>query len=821
MTISINNLNDNSPSFTSSATFTKDENQTAIGTVEATDADGDTVTYSVSGTDASAVSINASSGVLTFNSAPDHETKTSYAITVTASDGTNTTDQSVIIEITDLNDSGPVFTIASSQNVNEQDFLPNFQSWSDYSVVTVTATDDVGDQDNDITYEIPTSGDARWFQLTGSNLHLKDSTDYENPQDLNDDNIYEFDITATNSIGSTVLSLSIAINNLDDEAPTCTNSSKIVTPDEEVQGFVIDVSEQLTSCSDADGFGYSVDLSENGNSVTVEASLSAVFDEIEQTITINVPDEENKLAGWTEPISLPNYSAVGRYTLYLDLIDTGGNSSNIQIDVIPQDLNDEAPGDTTSALNINLTEHPGPEPADWSTASTPLRYIATCVRDYDLLHDYTDITASISGTDASAFEIAPITSAVWLAYGTQNEDCSRTDQYVGRTFLIQPIEHQDYETNATNSYQLSLDVTDGTNSKQIPLTINVLNQDGVWDSSTSFYRGLQFRGHYAENETRVFNKNYQWDINQPWGIGTIVVPDPFASTTTKIIQISGLSDEQSVSSAWGEVQEMMAYLLIGIDDGGQYLEFKYHQFAATSPAASYGFTAKTYLVDENSNNSYESAWGIYVDFQGIANTAYGSSAFRVFLVDIDGTDVVDLMTHPDTTVSWNYNNNTFTTGAPNRDGYRVSWDSYNGTRDDLNVYWSIVTTTFMPDSLPDTDEIYMLITDPLRWLNDYKIGNPFRIYDENLSEAEQIKTSFALNDSDSAKSTQIYLPCNTSDWGFGAGSTDKIQNEVYPDEWSSSGAPLTIDYTSNTQSPECRGQYNGFGWNETGLDQNN
>ena len=172
--------------------------------------------------------------------------------------------QSVIIEITDLNDSGPVFTIASSQNVNEQDFLPNFQSWSDYSVVTVTATDDVGDQDNDITYEIPTSGDARWFQLTGSNLHLKDSTDYENPQDLNDDNIYEFDITATNSIGSTVLSLSIAINNLDDEAPTCTNSSKIVTPDEEVQGFVIDVSEQLTSCSDADGFGYSVDLSENG-----------------------------------------------------------------------------------------------------------------------------------------------------------------------------------------------------------------------------------------------------------------------------------------------------------------------------------------------------------------------------------------------------------------------------------------------------------------------------------------------------------------------------------------------------------------------------
>ena len=65
------------------------ENQTAIGTVTATDADGDTFNYSLSGTDASSMSINSSSGVLTFNSAPDYETKSSYSATVTASDGTN------------------------------------------------------------------------------------------------------------------------------------------------------------------------------------------------------------------------------------------------------------------------------------------------------------------------------------------------------------------------------------------------------------------------------------------------------------------------------------------------------------------------------------------------------------------------------------------------------------------------------------------------------------------------------------------------------------------------------------------------------------
>ena len=46
--------NDNSPVFTSSSTFTAEENQLSIGTV-VHDADSDPLTYSVSGTDASAL----------------------------------------------------------------------------------------------------------------------------------------------------------------------------------------------------------------------------------------------------------------------------------------------------------------------------------------------------------------------------------------------------------------------------------------------------------------------------------------------------------------------------------------------------------------------------------------------------------------------------------------------------------------------------------------------------------------------------------------------------------------------------------------------
>ena len=51
ITVNVQNLNDNTPQITSSAIFTANENQTAIGTVIATDADGNlnNLTYSVSG----------------------------------------------------------------------------------------------------------------------------------------------------------------------------------------------------------------------------------------------------------------------------------------------------------------------------------------------------------------------------------------------------------------------------------------------------------------------------------------------------------------------------------------------------------------------------------------------------------------------------------------------------------------------------------------------------------------------------------------------------------------------------------------------------
>ncbi len=66
------------PEFTSAASFSAPENETDVGTVRATDEDaGDTVSYAITGgADQARFDIDASSGILTFKDAPDHENPT-------------------------------------------------------------------------------------------------------------------------------------------------------------------------------------------------------------------------------------------------------------------------------------------------------------------------------------------------------------------------------------------------------------------------------------------------------------------------------------------------------------------------------------------------------------------------------------------------------------------------------------------------------------------------------------------------------------------------------------------------------------------------
>ncbi|MDE0685228.1 MAG: cadherin domain-containing protein, partial [Candidatus Poribacteria bacterium] len=104
-------MTNNPPVFTDGDSTTRSvaENTEAgqnIGTaVGATDADSDTLTYSLGGTDADAFDIVSTSGQLQTKAALDYETQTSYTVTVTAYDGNSGGDRiTVTIDVTDVVD---------------------------------------------------------------------------------------------------------------------------------------------------------------------------------------------------------------------------------------------------------------------------------------------------------------------------------------------------------------------------------------------------------------------------------------------------------------------------------------------------------------------------------------------------------------------------------------------------------------------------------------------------------------------------------------------------------------------------------------------
>jgi len=137
------------------------ENGTAVTTVTATDADaGATLTYSITGgADAAKFTINSTTGVLSFVSAPDAESPTDaggnnvYDVQVQVSDGTNTDSQDIAVTVTNVNDNAPVITsngggASASVSVAENSTV----------VTTVTATD--ADAGSSLIYSIAGGADA-------------------------------------------------------------------------------------------------------------------------------------------------------------------------------------------------------------------------------------------------------------------------------------------------------------------------------------------------------------------------------------------------------------------------------------------------------------------------------------------------------------------------------------------------------------------------------------------------------------------------------------------------------------------------------------
>jgi len=221
------NVNSYNPTFTSSNAISISENNIALTTVTATDADVpvQTLTYSVTGNaDSNLFSINPVTGELVFVAAPNYEIPTDagldniYNITVQVSDGVVAVTQDLAVTITPANDNNPVITSNNTISISE----------NTAAVATVTATDaDIPAQP--MNYSIAGGADAARFNInsTTGELTFTAAPDFEIPTDAGIDNIYNVTVQVSDGELVSTQEIAVTINGVNDNAPVITSNGNI------------------------------------------------------------------------------------------------------------------------------------------------------------------------------------------------------------------------------------------------------------------------------------------------------------------------------------------------------------------------------------------------------------------------------------------------------------------------------------------------------------------------------------------------------------------------------------------------------------------
>ncbi|MET0394632.1 MAG: cadherin domain-containing protein, partial [Chitinophagaceae bacterium] len=198
------------------------ENTTAVTTVAATDETGGSVSYNITGgADAAKFSINNSTGVLSFITAPDFEapedagTNNVYEVTVQATNGTLTDVQTIAVTITDVADAAVLaitsYAGAASATVNVAE--------NQTLVTTVTAT--YSDPAGVITFSLVGHDDDSYFTVntTTGELSFVNAPDFERPSDPDENNMYMVTVEASVGGLTAVQRFKVRVTNVNDNAP--------------------------------------------------------------------------------------------------------------------------------------------------------------------------------------------------------------------------------------------------------------------------------------------------------------------------------------------------------------------------------------------------------------------------------------------------------------------------------------------------------------------------------------------------------------------------------------------------------------------------
>ncbi len=409
VTINVTDVDENrSPVFASASTTRSVAENTGSGVnigapVSASDADNDSLIYTLGGTDAASFEINSTNGQLRTKGALDYETKRTYSVTVTASDGKLSDSITVTINVTDVDENNaPVFASANTTRSVAENTGSGVNIGN-----AVSATDPDND---DLTYTLGGT-DAASFEINSTNgqLRTKDALNYETKR--------TYSVTVTASDGKLSDSITVTIN---------------VTDVDENRSPVFASASTTRSVAENTGSGVNI-----GNTVSATDP-----DNDDLTYTLDGTDASAfnivSSSGQLKTKAALNYENKDSYSVTISVSDGNGGSDSITVSINISDVNDPPKFTDGSSTSRSVEE----EVETDTNIGTP---IAATDEDGDTLTYY------MTGDDSNSLSIH-----------------TGTGQLKTKDLL-------DYETK--NSYAFSVWVTDGDNTDVIIVTVNVTNVD--------------------------------------------------------------------------------------------------------------------------------------------------------------------------------------------------------------------------------------------------------------------------------------------------------------------------------------------------------
>jgi Ca2+-binding RTX toxin-like protein len=405
------------------------ENTTALSTITAIDPDGGSVTFSLTGADASKFQISAT-GILSFKTGPNFEVKADagannvYDVTVKVTDNFGLTDtQAVAVTITNVEE-GPSITSNGGGSTAAASVAENTTA-----VTTVIAADPEGDAR---VYSISGGADAARFAINATTgaLTFKAAPDFETKADVGTNNIYDVIVKAVSTGGSDTQTLAVTVTNVN-EAPRITSNGGGSTANVSMAENRTGVTTIASTDTDAGASRtYAISGGADAAKFTIDAATDALFFKA-------AADFETKLDAGANNI----------YDLIVKVTDDGGLTDTQAIAVTITNVN-EAPRITSngggSAASISIAEH-----------KTTVTTVVSADVDAGATRTY-----AISGdADASLFTINASTGA--LAFKAAAD------------FEIK------LDAGANNVYDLIVKVTDDgglMDSQAIAVTVTNLNE---------------------------------------------------------------------------------------------------------------------------------------------------------------------------------------------------------------------------------------------------------------------------------------------------------------------------------------------------------